>query len=167
MIDLSNFAGEVRCTIHAPAPVVYDLLTDLSLTPEINRETVEAVWVPPSTGWAVGSTFRATNRAADAEWTVECHVTVAERGQEASWTVLDPGHPSSTWWYRLTSVGDSTEVVQGFQHGPGQSGVRSMIDSDPDRADEIVARRIEMLTANMAFTLDAVRRRAEEAVRGA
>ena len=158
MYDLSNFTGEGVETIEAPAEVIWDLLADLSLTPQLNRETVETVWIPPSTRWEPGAMFRATNRVGTMEWTVECHVTVADRPTELGWTVLDPESPSSTWWYRLTpEPGGATRVRHGFQHGPSVSGVRMMIDREPHRAEEIVAGRIEMLTSNMRHTIEQVR----------
>jgi len=158
MVDLSNFAGEVVTLLDAPPSVIWDVLADLSLTPRLNRETVETEWVDPSSGWVTGAVFRATNRMGSTEWTVDCHVTVADRPRELGWTVLDPGHPSSTWWYRLSETGGGgTEVRHGFQHGPNISGVRMMIDREPERAEEIVAGRVAMLTANMRHTLEQVR----------
>ena len=164
MIDLSDFSAEVTADLDAPRSVVWDLLTDLSLTPTINRETISTQWIPPESAWVVGAVFRATNRIGTFEWTVDCHVTAADRDSELGWTVLDPACPSSTWWYRF-AVGDrgSTTVRHGFRHGPNTSGIRMSIEREPERADAIIAGRLEMLTANMLHTLEQVRLLAESA----
>src|SRR6476646_9623844 len=135
MIDLSRFTAEVTAEIDAPASTVWGLLADLSLTPQLNRETVSTVWIPPAEAWVEGAVFRATNQIETFEWTVECHVTVANRPQALGWTVLEPEHPSTTWWYRLLTVRDRkpTTVRHGFRHGPNTSGVRMMIEREPER----------------------------------
>lgn len=157
MIDLSDFGTEVSADIDAPPSVVWDLLTDLALTPRLNRETIETRWVPPASAWVVGAIFRATNRMGTFEWSVDCHVTVADPNQELGWTVLDPESPSSTWWYRLAVHDDGpTKVRHGFRHGPNTSGVRMLIEREPERADAIIAGRLQMLTANMRYTLEQV-----------
>jgi hypothetical protein len=163
VIDLSRFTAEVGACIDAPPLVVWELLADLSLTPRLNRETRSTRWVPPARSWVVGAVFQATNRIGSFEWSVDCHVTVADRGRELGWTVLGPNDPSSTWWYRLEAGGTSgpTEVRHGFRHGPNTSGVRMSIEREPERADEIIAGRIAMLTANMRHTLEQVRLLAE------
>ena len=103
--------------------------------------------------------FRATNQIETFEWTVDCHVTVADRPQALGWTVLEPEHPSTTWWYHLLSVRDRkpTTVRHGFRHGPNTSGVRTMVEREPERADVIIAGRLDMLTTNMVHTLERVR----------
>lgn len=155
--DVTGVDAEVSVEIAAPPDLVWDLLADLSLTPVINRETLRTVWLTPSTGWAVGSVFRATNRIGEREWSVDCHVTVADRPGELGWTVLDPQNPSSTWWYRLElGVGGGTQVTQGFRHGPNLSGLRRAVEAEPARSAEIVAGRVAMLTANMEYTLGRV-----------
>jgi len=156
--DVTGVDAEISVEIAAPLELVWDLLADLSLTPAINRETLRTVWLPPSTGWAVGSTFRATNRIGEREWSVDCHVMVADRPGELAWTVLDPQTPSSTWWYRLEpGMASGTQVTHGFRHGPNVSGLRRAVEAEPARSAEIVAGRLAMLTANMGYTLGRVR----------
>lgn len=155
--DVTGVEAEVSVEIAAPSDLVWDLLADLSLTPVINRETLRTDWLTPSTGWTVGSVFRATNRIGEREWSVDCHVTVADRPGELGWTVLDPQNPSSTWWYRLEPrVGGGAQVTQGFRHGPNVSGLRWAVEAEPARGAQIVAGRIAMLTANMEYTLGRV-----------
>ena len=132
-------------------------MTDLDRTPEWNRETTSTVWVPPDTGPRVGARFDGTNEMGTSRWTVRCHVITADRPRRFAWTVLEPEHPSSTWWYRLEPEAGATVLHHGFQHGPNVSGVRAAIDADPASAEQIIAGRTEMLRANMRHTLEAIR----------
>ncbi len=136
--------------------MVWDILADLSLTPLVNRETRVTEWIPPAEDWRVGARFSATNRIGDSEWTIDCHVTASDRPSELGWTVLDPAHPSTTWWYRLAPTTDGTSVSHGFVHGPGPSGLRFAVDRSPEAAEQMIASRLSMLAANMAHTLERV-----------
>ncbi len=162
MIDLSNVAAEVEIEIAAAPEVVWDLVTDLSKTPQRNRETVETAWVAPHDHAEVGAVFAGTNVMGELRWTVECHVIVADRPTAFEWTVLDPAEPSSTWWYRLAGTDDGGTLVRhGFQHGPGYSHVRGYIEAQPERAEAIQAGRTGMLEANMRHTLACLKAEAE------
>jgi len=59
MIDLGHVTTEIDRMLDASSEAVWDVLADLTLTPQLNRETVETVWVAPAVGWEVGSVFRA------------------------------------------------------------------------------------------------------------
>lgn len=162
MFDLSGVGIEIETHIGAPVEVVWALVTDLSLTPMLNRETVETRWAPPADGPAEGAVFSATNQLGDQRWSVECHVTRCSAPTTFHWTVLDPASPSSYWWYDLDPVGASeTAVRHGFRHGPNMSGLRRRIEDDPDDRELIIAARTKMLRENMTYTLDQCRHRAE------
>ncbi|HRW36414.1 MAG TPA: SRPBCC family protein [Aquihabitans sp.] len=161
-MDLSNMAAEVEIEIAAPPEVVWDLVTDLTQTPHRNLETVETSWVPPHDRAEVGAVFAGTNVMDEMRWTVECHVTVADRGQAFEWTVLDPAEPSSSWWYRLEPTGDGGTLVRhGFQHGPGPSHVRAFVEGDPGAEGAVVEGRTRMLERHMRHTLACIRAEAE------
>ena len=51
--------------------------------------------------------------------------------------------------------GSATVVTQRFEHGPGFIFVRQRVEQHPDRAEETVRRRSEMLRRDMAATLAA------------
>ncbi len=161
MVDLSGVGAEIAVHIAAAPDVVWDLVTDLSRTPEWNQETLETVWVPPHTGPEVEAVFRATNRIGDWQWDVECHVTRADPGVAFEWTVSPPEHPSTMWWHRLQATDAGTELRHGFQHGPAGSGLRAMVEQDPDNAGVIIERRMAMLSENMRHTLEHIKALAE------
>jgi hypothetical protein len=151
---------DVAIDIGAEAQSVWELVTDLSRTPEWNRETVSTVWVGEP-GPAVGAVFGGTNRMGDWEWSVDCHIVVADAPHELSWTVLDPDHPSSTWWYRVDETPAGVSLRHGFQHGPNVSRLRRRVEDDPAGAADVIAMRLAMLEANMRCTLDRIRTTAE------
>jgi uncharacterized protein YndB with AHSA1/START domain len=161
MVDLSGVGAEVSVLIAARPEVVWELVTDLTRTPEWNRETLETVWVPPHTGPELGAVFRATNRIGDWQWDVECHVTRADPQVAFEWTVSPPDHPSTSWWHRLLQTDPGTELRHGFQHGPGGSGLRAMVEQNPEHAAAIIERRTEMLADNMRHTLERIKALAE------
>jgi uncharacterized protein YndB with AHSA1/START domain len=161
VIDLSSLTTEQTIRIEATPEAVWDLITDLGRTPERNRETQRTAWVPPHDRAEVGAVFEGTNRMGEREWTVPCHVIEAERGRSFEWTVLDPAEPSSTWWYRLEAIDGGTEVRHGFQHGPGFSFLRQVIERDPEQLERFGAGRVEMLAANMRHTLACLKAEAE------
>jgi uncharacterized protein YndB with AHSA1/START domain len=162
-MDLSNVAGELSIEIAAPTERVWDLVTDLSLAPSWNRETVETVWLDPERPPGRGSVFEGTNRLGDMVWTVPCHVIEWDPPRVFGWTVLEPEHPSSMWSYRLHPDADGRHTVlgHGFRHGPGPSGLRYRVEAEPDRASELIEQRTAMLLANMAYTLEQIKERAE------
>jgi uncharacterized protein YndB with AHSA1/START domain len=161
--DLSQVGTEVSIDIDADAQLVWDLITDLSRTPEWNRETVSTVWVGEPARAVVGAVFRGTNRMGEWEWSVDCHIVVADQPHELSWTVLDPDHPSSTWWYRIDAPDDDhgVRLHHGFRHGPSMSGLRRRVEDDPAGAAATIAARLAMLEANMRYTLGCIKATAE------
>ncbi|MFN8018771.1 MAG: SRPBCC family protein [Acidimicrobiales bacterium] len=168
MFDLANVAAEEVAVLAAPPDAVWDAATDLTKTPERSIEARETAWVPPHTGPQVGAVFRGVNQRGDWAWTVECHVTAAERPSSFEWNVLYAGELSSTWWYRIQAAPDGAEVRHGFQHGPGPSGLRAAMERRPDAAQRIADARVEELRTAMRRTLAAleVEARARAALRG-
>ena len=156
MVELANVTAEEVAVIAAPPEAVWDAATDLTKTPERSVEARETAWVPPHTGPVVGAVFRGVNQRGDWAWSVECHVTQAERPTTFSWNVLYDGELSSTWWYRITPVEGGCEVRHGFQHGPGPSGLTLAMSRRPDRAQDIADARVAELSAAMRRTLDAI-----------
>jgi uncharacterized protein YndB with AHSA1/START domain len=161
VIDLSDVGTEITVDIEAPPEAVWALMTDLGRTPTWNRETRETAWVPPAHGPTEGAVFRAVNQIGSREWTVDCHVIVATAPSAFEWTVLDPSHPSTRWWYRLAPTPSGTTLRHGFQHGPGPSGLRSAVDRNPDGAAVTIAGRVGMLEANMRHTVTMIKAVAE------
>ena len=145
--DLSQMVVVVRHRFPAPAQAVWDLLSDLPAMAAFSDEVAVLTWTGPRT-------FAAMNRLGDREWTVDGHVVQADPPHVLRWTVLDPACPSSTWDVMLLPDGAAATVVtQRFSHGPGPSGVRSAVEADPSRLEDLVAERTAMLRQAMSASL--------------
>jgi Polyketide cyclase / dehydrase and lipid transport len=138
---------DVEALVLADPEIVWDLLADITRVPEWSPECVHTAWLDKISGVCAGARFTGRNRARNGfEWTVTCVVTEAERPRTFAWIVLaDPQEPdvvSSYWRCELEPVApDVTRVRQSFRHGPGGSGLRWMVDQDPDRADHLIEDR--------------------------
>jgi hypothetical protein len=75
----------------------------------------------------------------------------------------DPARPSSSWRYRIDPLDGGSRITQCFTHGPGNSFLREIAETAPDRATEIIAARLDGLQANMTATLAAMKAAAESA----
>ncbi len=153
--DLSNVGTEVSVDIEADAATVWNLITDLDRTPEWNRETISTVWVGEPARAEVGAVSRGTNRLDEWEWTVDCHIVIADEPHELSWTVLDPANPSTTWWYRIDDADAGVVLRHGFRHGPNVSGLRRRVDDRRRRRNH--RHHVAMLEANMRHTLGCIK----------
>ena len=145
-VELEQMVVEVEQRFDAAPAEVFALLHDVERMAGLGPEHTKAAWVSPVlfTGW---------NSRGGHEWETPCHVVVDEPPRAFGWTVGTPGRQSSTWTYELEPDGDGTLVRQRFQHGPGPSGLRDAVESQPDRAEEWMARRGKGLRRNMTTVL--------------
>lgn len=160
-MDLTGMRVEVDITVDAEPEKLWDLLSDVTRVGDWSPECVRAEWDAPADGPRKGAGFTGHNRVGDLEWQVTCVVVEADRPRSFAWVVLDGAEdvdrPSSTWRYELEALDDGrTRVRQRFAHGAGESGVKWMIEEQPDKAERIIERRREMLRSNMIDTLGAL-----------
>ena len=92
--------------IEASPEALYDVIADVTRTPELSPEIVSCEWVDGATGPTVGARFRARNRAGRGPaWHNEPVVTAAERGREFSFSRTEKGAGTILWRYRFTRKG--------------------------------------------------------------
>lgn len=150
--DLSAMIAHVDVQIPFPIGTVWDLLTDLPRMASLSPEVESARWLTGE-GCVQGARFLARNRRGPLQWQVTGEVTAARPPIHFRWVVGHPAHPSSTWTYELQEDHGSTRVSQRFQHGPGMSGIRRMIGSNPAAATILIEQRRQMLESDMQVTL--------------
>ena len=161
-IDLDiDIAVEVEST--APPELVWRVLWDLYRYSEWNPECVEARWLDGASVPAAGTQFSGRNEWNGRTWTVTCHIVECAPPTFVRWTVEDPAFPSSTWSYSITPTSTGCTIRERFIHGPGNSGIRNMIRSNPDTPEVIIAARTQMLNDNMLNGLRALAHLAEAA----
>lgn len=106
---------EVRAHIDADAATVYDLVSDVTRTPEWSPEVIACRWLDGATSATVGARFTAKNRRRWFTWSNRPVVTVADRGSEFAITRTEHGGGTLRWSYRLEPEGGGTSLVLGYQ----------------------------------------------------
>ncbi len=94
---------------------VYDLVADVTRTPEWSSEVVGCTWLDGATGPAVGARFAARNRRRWFAWTNRPVVDVADPGREFAFTRTERGGGSIRWRHRLRPDGDGTTVELSYE----------------------------------------------------
>lgn len=105
---------EVSTWIDAAPEVVYDLVADVTRTPQWSPEIVSCEWLDGATGPAVGARFRARNRTTRWSWANEPEVTVADRGREFTFVRRERTAGELVWRYRFEPSGTGTTVTESY-----------------------------------------------------
>ncbi|RJL35916.1 SRPBCC family protein [Bailinhaonella thermotolerans] len=80
--------------VHAPAELVYDLVSDVPRLPTWATECVRCRWLGGATGPAEGARFLGVNRNGPFRWVSVSQVRVARPGRMFAWEVLG----RIAWW---------------------------------------------------------------------
>lgn len=111
--NLTTDAVERR--IEASAELLYDLVADVTRTPELSPDIVSCRWLDGATGPAVGARFKAINRAARGpNWSNKPIVTIADPGREFAFARTEPFAGTVQWRYAFSSDGGGTRVVESY-----------------------------------------------------
>lgn len=150
----------VETTITAEPDRIFELVGDLDVMASFNTEFQGGEWVSGRPG-SLGAKFRGHQRLGDREWETTSTIVALEPGRTFSWKVGDLDDPTATWTFSLRSVPKGTEVTYAFVHGPGPSGLRSVIDARPEQEEALIDGRLATLQENMIKTLEGIRRRVD------
>lgn len=102
--------------IEASPEAVYDVVADITRTPELSPEIVSCEWLDGATGPVVGARFRARNNVGRGpDWHNTPVVTVADRGREFAFSRTERGVGTIVWRYVLTSEGSGTRVTESYE----------------------------------------------------
>lgn len=102
--------------IEAAPEALYDVIADVTRTPELSPEVAACEWLDGASGAAVGVRFRATNRAGRGpSWQNTPIVTVAEPGREFAFSRTEKGAGTIVWRYVLTPEGTGTRVAESYE----------------------------------------------------
>ena len=111
--ELTN--DTVERYIEASPEVLYDVVADVTRTPELSPEVVACEWIDGATGPEVGARFRARNHVGRGpDWHNTPVVTVAERGREFAFSRTEKGAGTVAWSYRLTPEATGTRVALSY-----------------------------------------------------
>ncbi|GGL07233.1 hypothetical protein Sme01_11870 [Sphaerisporangium melleum] len=152
---------DLEVTVDVPPERLWELITAVPRIGDFSPECEHGAWVDPGDGTLrEGTRFQGRNRRQGRVWTVTCVVTELEAPSTFGWLVLDaegdPERPSSRWHYELVPGDEpgTTVVRHSFEHGPGSSGLREMIQNNPEIAPVILDVRLNELREHMIETLD-------------
>ena len=102
--------------IEAPPEALYDVVADVTRTPELSPEVVACEWIDGATGPAVGVRFRATNHAGRGpDWHNTPVITVAERGREFAFSRTEKGAGTIAWRYVFTPERSGTRITESYE----------------------------------------------------
>lgn len=102
--------------IEASPEALYDVIADVTRTPELSPEIASCEWIDGATGPTVGARFRARNRAGRGPaWHNEPVVSAAERGREFAFSRTEKGAGTILWRYRFAPEGTGTRVTESYE----------------------------------------------------
>jgi hypothetical protein len=152
---------QVVLEIDAPPEKVYDLVADVTRTPEFSPEVRRCTWLDGATGPAVGARFEVVNKAGRGPaWKNRPLVIVADRGREYAFSRTEKAAGTLVWRYRFEPVGDGTRVTESYEVTEpitrvGWFIIGGLYGLKDRRAD---------LRSGMQLTLEQLRRTAEQTV---
>jgi hypothetical protein len=106
---------QVSRVIDAAPQVIYDLISDVTRTPEYSPEVVKCTWIKGATGPAPGARFKATNHAGRVpDWPNKPIITIAEPGRVFAFERTEVGGGTIEWRYVLEARGTGTHVTESY-----------------------------------------------------
>lgn len=107
---------EVSTFVHATPREVYDVVSDVTRTPEYSPEIRSCRWIDGATGPAVGARFASVNKLERGRaWTNRPVVTVADPGREFAFSRSEKVAGTILWRYRFEPEGDGTRVTESYE----------------------------------------------------
>ena len=164
LIAMATAEVEVYADIAAPIGQVWALVSDIRLMPAFSTELQIVEWADGFDEPGLGAQFLGTNRHdAIGVWTTRSHITDFDPPRAFEWAVGNPDGPAAVWRFDLASATDGTRLRYSARLGPGKSGVTMLIEREPDRAEEIVERRMRQWITGMEAVVAGVKALAESA----
>ena len=100
---------QVERYVEAPPDVLYDLVADVTRTPEISPDVVRCEWLDGATGPAVGAKFKGSNKRGFIRSSTTNTVEEAEVDRAFSFVTKDS---ATRWTYRLEPDGEGTRLTE-------------------------------------------------------
>lgn len=101
--------------IQASPEDLYEVVADVTRTPELSPEVTACEWLDGATGPAAGVRFRARNHAGRGpDWHSTPVITVADPSREFAFSRTDKGAGTIVWRYVFTPQGTGTRVTESY-----------------------------------------------------
>ena len=105
-------------TLHVGAPpdVVWELVADVTRTPEFSPEILRCTWLDGATGPAVGARFEAVNKVSRGPaWKNRPVVVAAQPGREFAFSRTEKLSGTLVWRYQLEPDGTGTCLTESYE----------------------------------------------------
>jgi hypothetical protein len=107
---------ELSIYVAAPPQAVYDVVSDVTRTPEYSPEIRRCTWLDGATGPVVGARFAAVNKIGGGpSWTNRPVVTVADPPREFAFARTEKLVGTLEWRYCLVPEGEGTRVTESYE----------------------------------------------------
>jgi ribosome-associated toxin RatA of RatAB toxin-antitoxin module len=102
--------------VEAAPEVLYDLVADVTRTPELTPDIVKVEWLDGATRAVVGARFKAINKAGRGPtWSNKPVIIAADRGREIAWSRTEAIGGTLEWRYRFEPEGTGTRVIESYE----------------------------------------------------
>jgi ligand-binding SRPBCC domain-containing protein len=109
-------ADSVERFIQASPESLYDLISDVTRTPERTPDVASCEWIDGATGPAVGARFKSINSLGRGpKWSNKPVVTVADPGREFSFTRTEPFAGTILWRHQFVPEGTGTRMIESYE----------------------------------------------------
>ena len=101
--------------IEASPGDLYDIVSDVTRTPEMSPEIVACTWIKGDTGPRVGARFKAINHAGRGpDWPNKPVVVAVDPGREFAFARTEAFAGTVEWRYRFEPEGTGTRVTESY-----------------------------------------------------
>ncbi len=109
-------SDSVERSIEATPEALYDLISDVTRTPERTPDVASCEWIDGATGPAVGARFKSINcLGRGPRWSNKPVVTVADPGREFSFTRTEPFAGTILWRHQFVPEGTGTRMIESYE----------------------------------------------------
>jgi hypothetical protein len=107
---------QVSLHVDAPPEAVYQLVADVTRTPEFSPEILRCTWLDDATGPTVGAKFEAVNKVTRGpSWKNRPVVTAALPGREFAFSRTEKFSGTLVWRYQLEPEGSGTRLTESYE----------------------------------------------------
>jgi uncharacterized protein YndB with AHSA1/START domain len=146
--------------VEAPPSRLWPLISDPAIPARFSHELQTAHFVAGD-GVAVGSVIEGHNARGGHEWTTHSTVTACEENQIFRWAVDGPDKPVATWSFVIAPTASGSILTETVTLHEDREPLAGAIAREPERAEEIVTKRVASLLDSMRDTIDGIAALAE------
>ena len=106
-----DFGDEHRIEIDAPPEQVWNVVSDVTRTPEWSPVCHSVDWLPGSSGIEIGARFKGYNKLRGFRWSRECVIDEAEAARAFAFHTEIDGEESTRWRYTVEPTPDGGTVL--------------------------------------------------------